>query len=331
MRPNFIRFIIRRSLKVAVGLVLLYVLVSVGYYSLPEQIRFLVRRQLPDFDKKMVRNGYQILQGWDDLALVGRDAEVKMDQSYGEESLYAGQPEQTNDEQERLRVLKNEGFIVGYSDELRNPLWVAYRIFDVPTLESGERPSNFKTDRRTLARVKPGDYTKTGYDRGHMAPNYGIATRYGHSAQLDTFQMSNVIPQTPNINQYLWKDLEMRVAEKYGRFFSEVWVITGPVFEGDIETLASGIPIPTAYYKIMVDEHEGELRALAFLVPSDYRDFGRIRKCLVSIDEVEELTQLDFFPELPDEMEKELEAEEPSRLWPWIGPSVAYRRSGKTN
>ncbi|MBN2685868.1 MAG: DNA/RNA non-specific endonuclease [Pontiellaceae bacterium] len=331
MRTGIIRFFFRKSLSIALGLALLYVLVSVGYYSLPETVRALVRKQMPDFDKMMVRNGYRILQNWDDLALVGCDAEVKMDRSYGEESLYAGRPEQTGDHSEPLKILANEGFIVGYSDERCNPLWVAYRIFDVPTLESDKRPGSFSTDRRTQARVSDDDYNKTGYDRGHMAPNYGIATRYGRDAQLQTFQMSNVIPQTPSINRYLWKDLEMRVAEKYGRFFSEVWVITGPVFEGEIETLASGISIPTAYYKIMVDEREGKLRALAFLVPSDYRDFGRIKKCLVSIDEVEELTQLDFFPELPEEMEKELESEKPSRLWPWIGSSFAYRRSGKTD
>lgn len=330
MRTGIIRFVFRKSLLIAVGLGLLYVLVPVGYYSLPDPVRALVRRQFPDFDRTMVRTGYQTLRDWDDLALVGCDAQVKMDRSYGEESLYAGQPEQTGDGTEPLTILPNEGFIVGYSDELLNPLWVAYRLFDVPTLESEDRPANFCTDRRTLARVSHDDYTGSGYDRGHMAPSYGIATRYGREAQLETFQMSNVIPQTPKINRQLWKDLEMRVAEKYGLFFSDVWVITGPVFEGEIETMASGVPIPTAYYKIMVDEHKGKLRALAFLVSKDTPDFTRIRKCLVSIDEVEELTQLDFFPELPDEMEKELESEKPSRLWPWVGPSFAYHRTGKT-
>ena len=330
MRTGIIRFVFRKSLLIAVGLGLLYVLVPVGYYSLPDPVRALVRRQFPDFDRTMVRTGYQTLRDWDDLALIGCDAEVKMDQWYGEESLYAGRPLQTGDHSAPLKILLNEGFIVGYSDELLNPLWVAYRIFDVPTLESEDRPGNFSTDRRTLARVSHDDYTSSGYDRGHMAPSYGIATRYGREAQLGTFQMTNVIPQTPSINRQLWKDLEMRVAEKYGLFFSDVWVITGPVFEGEIETMASGVPIPTAYYKIMVDEHKGKLRALAFLVSKDSPDFTRIRKCLVSIDEVEELTQLDFFPELPDEMEKELESEKPSRLWPWVGPSFAYRRTGKT-
>lgn len=331
MRFSFTRFIVRKTLCIAVGLTLLYVLVSVGYYSSPEQVRSLVRKQLPKFDRAMVRNGYRILQGWDDLALVGCDAEVKLDQSFGDEMFYAGLPEQTGDDLERLKILKNEGFMVGYSDDMCNPLWVAYRIFDVPKLESGERRSHFTYDRRTQARVTHDDYTHSGYDRGHMAPNFGIATRYGRDAQIETFTMSNVIPQTPSVNRYLWKDLEMRVARKYGRFFSEIWVITGPVFEGDIQTLESGVPIPTAYYKILVDEYKGELRALAFLVPKDPRDFARIKKCLVSIDEVEALTHLDFFPELPDEIEKELESENPSRLWPWIGPSFAYRGSGKTN
>ena len=160
-------------------------------------------------------------------------------------------------------------------------------------------PPIFLTDTRTWTKVNHNDYTNSGFDRGHMAPNFGIATRYGREAQLETFKMSNIIPQTPSINRHLWKDLELRVAEKYGRYFTEVWVITGPVFDEEYERLESGIPIPSAYYKIILDERYGNLRALAFLIPQQTRPYARIRDFLVSIDEIEEKDSPRLFPRSP--------------------------------
>jgi endonuclease G len=216
---------------------------------------------------------------------------------------------------------------------MRNPLWVAYRLFDVPDLEHraiGPRKSTFTVDRRTRAQVAHSDYTRSGYDRGHMAPNYGIASRYGREAQLETYLMSNIVPQSPLVNRHLWKDLEMSVAKRYSCFFGEVWVITGPVFEGNIEKLESGVPVPSAYYKIIADETDGRLRTIAFLVEQRCPPYTRIRKRMVCIDEIEKITGLDFFSDLPDAAENELESKTASRLWPTLKSGIRYRQSGTT-
>ena len=318
----------RRSLKLGLGLLAAYVLLTVGYYLLPWSIRQTVYFRSPSVDRALRRGGFNILQGYDELALFGHDADVHIDGTYRGEWAYGGFPSQGMKVFGRVNVLENRGYVAGYSESMRNPLWVTYRIFDVPKLEQrliGPRQSRFGVDSRTQAQVSHNDYTHSGYDRGHMAPNYGIATRYGREAQLETFLMSNVIPQNPVVNRHLWKDLEMRVAKRYGRYFGEVWVVTGPVFQGEIKKLDSGIPAPSAYYKIIVDEHNGELRALAFIVPRYVPSFTRIKSCLVSIDEIEQLTDLDFFPGLPDDVEAELESDRATRLWPWIGPALRYR------
>lgn len=326
--------IYRRGFKVVFILLIAYLLITVGYYHLPWSVRQHVYFRAPSVDQSLRERGFEILQGWDELALFGKDASAPLNESYRADYAYAGFPSQGLKVFGRVNVLENRGYVVGYSESMRNPLWVAYRIFDVPHLEKrliGPRQSRFSVDRRTYTQVAHGDYTHSGYDRGHMAPNYGIATRYGREAQKETFLMSNIIPQAPGINRYLWKDLEMRVAKRYGRCFREVWVITGPVFQGEIKKLDSGVPVPSAYYKIIVDEDDGKLRALAFLVQRRSPPYTRIKTCLVSIDDVEAITDLDFFPELPDETEAELESKPASRLWPWIGPWLRYRLSGKTN
>jgi endonuclease G len=237
--------------------------------------------------------------------------------------LYGGVPLQTADRHGQIQILNNASYMAGYSDALKNPLWVAYRVFDVPVLNHGPRPS-FRTDVRTGARVAPGDYRGSGYDRGHMAPNFAIATRYGRPGQRETFLMSNIIPQTPSINRYLWRDLEERIAVRYGRYLGEVWVITGPVFSDPVKRLRSGVAVPSAYYKIVLDEDGDTLRVMAFLVQSRAPPYTRLKSTLVSVDEVERLTGLDFFADLPQGVQGGLESGPAGRFWPWLLSAVRY-------
>jgi len=228
-------------------------------------------------------------------------------------STYAGMPRsyKLGDE---LVVLLNDGFIVGYSNARMDPLWVCYRLFRVVNPSAGERPRKFKVDMRTLAQVSHDDYTNSGYDRGHMAPNYAIATRYGREAQLQTFLMSNVCPQTPGLNRGLWKHLE-KEAREYANDLDEIWVITGPIFDADIERLPSNVEIPDKFYKILVDEFGGSLRMLAFIMPQDVPSSSTLDDFLVSVDKIEKLTGLDFLWPLDDELEAKLEAYTETVLW----------------
>ena len=80
-------------------------------------------------------------------------------------------------------------------------------------------------DPRTRAKVNHYDYTNSGYDRGHMAPNYGIALSHGVKAQMKTFLMSNITPQQTALNTGIWRELEMNVANNYNRRFNEIWIL----------------------------------------------------------------------------------------------------------
>ncbi len=319
-----------RRLAALVFLALAYGAVSVVYYSLPWEFRRPVNDYAPWIDQPLRKSGYRILGLWDGLGWSGSDCRVPLERSFANGPAYGGLPSQGFKLFGRLTVLENQGFTVGYSEKMCNPLWASYRVFDVPSLETGPRPSSFKADARTQAKVKHDDYTNSGYDRGHMAPNFAIATRYGAEGQNETFLMSNIIPQTPHVNRTIWKDLEMVVAKRYGRYFKEVWVVTGPVFREPVGRLGSGVAIPAAYYKIMADEDAGALRVMAFLVESDCPPYTRPRMRLVSVDRIEELTGLDFFPELPKEVQVSIESRTAGRLWPWLVPGARYHLFGET-
>jgi endonuclease G len=214
-----------------------------------------------------------------------------------------------------LRILTNRGYVVGYDDTRATPAWVAYRMRDLPKLPPAPpRPDKFVTDRRTAARVSSHAYSGSGYDRGHLAPNYAIATRYGAAAQEETFLMSNIVPQRHRLNAGLWRELEARIATNYPARYEEVWVLTGPIIGAQPRTLRGGIPIPEAFWLVVVDEHEGRLRTLAFIVPHEGAAATAARY-VTSIDEIERRTGLDVLPELDDASESAIEQRAATAVW----------------
>jgi endonuclease G len=214
------------------------------------------------------------------------------------------------------RVLTNRGYVCGYNDATGNPAWVAYHLRDMGTLPPATpRPDKFEVDRRTVARIVPEDYANTGYDRGHLAPNYAIATRFGEAAQRETFLMSNITPQRHALNAGVWKELEMKIATSYPARYGEVWVFAGPIFGPHPDKLRGGVLVPEAFYMIIVDEQEGKLRTLALLVPQQASSAKETNTYITTVDEIERRTQLDFFRELDDPSEAEIAQQRAGRVW----------------
>jgi len=226
--------------------------------------------------------------------------------------VYGGMPRGN----EGLVILENLGYLVGYDERKKNPGWVAYRLTKSESLEAPERPEGFRVDERTRSRTKTNDYTGSGFDRGHLAPNYAIGLLYGKAAQEETFLMSNVVPQRPELNRGIWKDLEQREARRWGQRLESVWVICGPIYEkGSGQRLKGGEVVPDRFFKIVVDEIDGGIRALAFIFPQEVKEGSEMEAFLVSIDLIEMETGLDFFAILPDESEDALEIVHNKRVW----------------
>lgn len=228
--------------------------------------------------------------------------------------LYQGAPQAISSKNSDtwFRILRNQGFILGYSDLRGNPLWVMYALTnDETTTPSLKRPSRFETDWRSINRISHDSYQKSGYDRGHMAPNYAISRLYGSAGQIDSFLMTNITPQKPKLNQKLWQRLEEAEIKHFAKLFGKVWVITGPVFSGSVERLPSDwkVEIPDAFYKIYITEAAPgkPLHALAFLIPQNVDGKEPLTQFVTSIDNIEARTSLDFFSELDDPTEAALE------------------------
>lgn len=245
---------------------------------------------------------------------------------------FGGLPRDTKPDR-KIKVLVNHGYAVGYCEELKVPLYAVYRFGNlqesaenVPE-RSFERPPRFQVDLRTEAKVHYNDYTSSGYDRGHMAPNYGLRTQYGHLAQTETFFMSNIVPQKHSLNGGVWLKAETKVADqlsqddrkpKKGDEIKDLWVISGPIYEGETKYLSDKkIGIPTAFYKIIVRQpyyKESSAQAIAIYYAHEPKE-GEQKEQFVSVDYIEEKTGLDFHPNLIDKTENNIEKKK--RGWDW--------------
>jgi len=235
--------------------------------------------------------------------------------------LYQGEPKATSWSMNTwFRTLRNHGFIVGYSDVRGNPLWVEYALHPVDeSVPSLPRPSKFTKDWRAINRINHDSYTKSGYDRGHNAPNYAMSHLYGKDGQTDSFLMTNISPQKPRLNQQFWRRLEEAEIKNFTKLADKVWVITGPVFTGSTERLSSSwrVEIPDAFYKMYITEAKPNQpsKVLAFIVPQTIRGNESLSQFVTSIDTIEAQTGLDFFSDLDDVIEDRLEASVEPQAW----------------
>ena len=237
-------------------------------------------------------------------------ASGEIDRNY----FFAGQPVSVS-YPNPIEILYNAGYVSGYDETRGTPAWVAYRVFRVVEYHTYPRLERFLVDSRTNNRISHDVYTHSGYDRGHMAPNFAIVTRYGQEAQRETFLMTNIIPQTPQLNRQWWAGLERLIAWDYSEAFDEVWVITGPVFQEKGNWIQEAIKIPSHHFKILKVEVEGELWMKAFLVPQLIEGNEDLEPYLVSVHEIEELTGLNFNPGLDPATACILESQRLLELW----------------
>ena len=251
--------------------------------------------------------------GW-----TGHDAVYEYDQEAPSGNVsFAGFPRHCGEPAANdVRIIERGEFVIGWSDSLRHPLWCAYHITAQPKHEAGKRPG-FICDRSLPAAPKPADYSKSGYDRGHMVPNYAIITRYGEDERRKTFMMSNIAPQSPALNRGVWREVEHRIADLWTQRYGEIWVVVGCIPSQSGETVSgTGIDVPSAYYQVIIAQEGLNVRALALLFGQDVKWREWAARNIISIDELEKLTGLDFNPDLPAFIQDPIEAETPSRLWP---------------
>ena len=198
-----------------------------------------------------------------------------------------------------LTVLGNRAYTVHYNEELRNPACVLYQLRQVDKLSSPpSRPHiPFQTDIRTRGKVDSRNFSRSGFDHGHMAPSHAIGTFHGPEAQAETFLLSNICPQNHKTNEGVWNSIERMETDDFAKRFGSVTVICGPVFDSNPPRLPSGIAVPKGFFKII---QRPDQEIICFLVPQETAS-PKPESYLVSLNNINAATGLNLLPELPAE------------------------------
>ncbi|MCD6417860.1 DNA/RNA non-specific endonuclease [bacterium] len=223
----------------------------------------------------------------------------------GIENIFWGIPESDAD-----TVINRIGYSLGYSYKLKLAVWVSYysRQEWVKSRQLTGRHWSEDTSLPQGTYATLDDYYKSGYDRGHLAMQADMRGRSGE-CEREACLLSNVAPQKPEFNRGIWNILEEKIRD-YVEEDGDCWIVDGPVFYSDeYETIGDNkIPVPDAFYKIVIDTADGNVFAYSFIIPNKDSDLP-LDSFAVSIDSIEFVTDIDFFNELPDNVEKELESQ----------------------
>ena len=218
-------------------------------------------------------------------------------------------------------LLVRRGFSIGYSYEMRQAMWVSYML-TANNLKAKKvrRTNTFKPDPAIKFRpVRPKDYNRTGYDRGHLAPAADMS--FSLQAMSESFYMSNMSPQYADFNRGIWKDLESKV-RNYAVYHGDIYVVTGPVFDPDKPVItigANAVAVPDKYYKVVLDVKSPKPKAIGFVL-ENRGSKKSLREFAVTVDAVEKLTGLDFFSNLDDTSEARLESQCDFDAWEKVLP-----------
>lgn len=214
------------------------------------------------------------------------------------------------------KVVKHNYYALSYVEKHEQPEWVAYELTRENLYPNAKRTNNFRPDPKVpKGSASDRDYRGSGYDRGHLVPAGDMT--FSRDAMSETFYMSNMSPQIRNFNGGIWRELEESV-RYWTKKFRRLYVVTGPVLTEGIREKIGGseVSVPDQYYKVLLDLDEPEIKAIGFLLPNEV-SVDPLNAYAVPIDEIEELTGLDFFSDIINDPKLEAELESGYNIRQW--------------
>lgn len=212
------------------------------------------------------------------------------------------------------QILKRTGYVVSYNKTTLLPNWVAWHLTAERTEGSAKRSGvDFAEDTEVPEpRATDWDYYNSGYDRGHMCP--AADNKWSKKAMEESFLFTNMCPQNGNLNRGDWNEMEM-ACRKWAKKYGDLYIVCGPIlYKGKHKTIGKNkVVVPEAFFKVVLRTGDNP-QAIGFIYKNT--SGNRPKDSYVNtVDEVERITGIDFFPSLPDDVEKKVEAECDLGLW----------------
>lgn len=202
------------------------------------------------------------------------------------------------------QIIHHTHYSLSYSEEHEQAEWVSY-VLNPPFLNgSTARTDDFRMDEKVLTQsANSGDYLYSGWDRGHLVPAADMV--FSNRSMSESFYYSNISPQNPLFNRGGWKKLERQIRD-WGRS-SEIIVVTGGVLtDNGLKSIGENkVSIPKNFYKVVYAPEMEEM--IGFVMPNQ-KIYSDLISYATTVDEIEKLTGINFFIELSEEQQNQLES-----------------------
>lgn len=214
-------------------------------------------------------------------------------------------------------VIRHTGYALSFNGETNCPNWVAWELTRSEASAHGSRNPDFYPDPQVDGRhqVTTQDYKGSGYTRGHMCPAGDM--KWSSKAQHDCFYMSNMCPQTKDLNADSWEVLES-ACRRWAKSEGSVYIVCGPVFNEGRKVRYIGrqhkVRVPDGFFKVVLSMKRGHEKAIGFYYANNDR-FQTMESAAMSVDEIERMTGYDFFYLVEDNLENRVEARYNLRDW----------------
>ncbi|AEA42359.1 DNA/RNA non-specific endonuclease [Fluviicola taffensis] len=212
-------------------------------------------------------------------------------------------------------VIVHTGFSLLYNETHEQASWVAYQLTKEETTKRFERTDKFLPDPKVSTETaNNADYASSGYDRGHLAPAADMG--WSEITVTESFYYSNMSPQEPSFNRGIWKKTE-ELVRNWAIENNSLYVVTGPVLTDSLKTIGENkVSVPNYYYKVILDYSEPSVKGIGFIM-ANAASKENPSYFAVSIDSVETITGIDFYPSLPDDQEIIIEKTLCIDCWSW--------------
>lgn len=224
-------------------------------------------------------------------------------------------------------------FCTEWDYEKMSQRWSCYQMYKGYTGNAGRYEGNpqypFDEDLQAIE-AKTGltmywdqDYFRSsGYDHGHICPS--ADRQYSTAANKQTFYLTNMQPQYPQFNQKLWAKMEDRMRKWIANSpaTDTMYVCKGGTIDDEaniIERVKDKLIVPKYFYMAILYKNAEGYKAIAFWAENINVDHSGddLRDYVMSIDRLEEMTGIDFFCNLPDDIENKVEANTYTQSWTW--------------
>ncbi len=235
------------------------------------------------------------------------------------------------------RLLHHKEYIINYNGNLKLPTFASYQLQKIYIVKRS-RIDCFRKDIRLndIESATLDDYEEPVFDRGHLVPRADM--NRSEEAMINTFVLSNMMPQHDNFNRGVWQTFEATI-RAWAVDKESLHIITGSIFDkepplgrrddddnADRVKPLKNVAIPTHFYKIALYERpSGFIEAIAILLPHTDNEFPYdkerwekllwLEEHITSIDQIEEASGYDFFPDMPEDQERAVERSIASGLW----------------